>query len=44
MRSRGMTMDSFVRGVGVGFTHTENFLRKQLKTATETGDLEAESG
>ena len=36
-------MDVFVRGVGVRFTHTENFLIKKL-IARETGDLEAETG
>ena len=34
----------FVRGVGVGLTHTENLLIKKLKIARETGDLEAETG
>ena len=36
-------MDIFVRGVGVGLTHTENLI-KQLRLARETGDLEAETG
>ena len=37
-------MDIFVRGVGVGLTHTENLLIKKLKLAKETGNLEAETG
>ena len=37
-------MDIFVRGVGVGLTHTEKLLRKKLRVARETGDLEAETG
>ena len=37
-------MDIFVRGVGVGLTHTENFLIKKLRVARDTGDLEAETG
>ena len=37
-------MDIFVRGVGVGLTHTENLLIKKLGIARETGDLEAEIG
>ena len=37
-------MDIFVRGVGVGLTHTENLLIKKLRIARETGDLEAETG
>ena len=44
MRSTGTSMDNFVRGVGVGHTHTENFLMKKLRIARETGDLEAETG
>ena len=32
----------FVRGVGVGLTHTEILLIKNLRIARETGDLEAE--
>ena len=35
-------MDIFVRGVGVGLTHTENL--KKLRIARETGDLDAEVG
>ena len=44
MRSTGMSMVNFVRGVGVGLTHTEKFLIKNLRTARERGDLEAETG
>ena len=44
MRSTGTSMDIFVRGVGVGLTHTENLLIKKLRIARETGDLEAETG
>ena len=44
MRSTGTSMDIFVRGVGVGFTHTEKFLIKKLRIAIETGHLEAETG
>ena len=40
MRSTGY----FVRGVGVGLTHTENLIIKKLRIARETGDLEAETG
>ena len=42
MRSTGTSMDIFVRGVGVGLTHTENLIKKNLRIARETGDLEAE--
>ena len=35
-------MDIFVRGVGVGLTHTENLIIKKLKLARETGELETE--
>ena len=38
-RSTGTSMDSFVRGVGVGLTHTENLIIKKLKLARETGEL-----
>ena len=31
-RSTGTSMDSFVRGVGVGLTHTENLMIKKLKS------------
>ena len=44
MRSTGTPMDIFVRGVGVGITHTENLIIKKLRIARETGDLEAETG
>ena len=44
MRSTGTSMDTFVRGVGVGLTHTENLIIKKLKIARQTGDLEAETG
>ena len=44
MRSTGTSMDIFVRGVGVGLTHTEIVLTKKLRIARETGDLEAETG
>ena len=44
MRSTGTPMDIFVRGVGVGLTHTENLIIKKLRRARETGDLEAETG
>ena len=37
-------MDIFVRGVGVGLTHTENLIIKKLRIARETGDLEAKKG
>ena len=43
MRSTGTSMDIFVRGVGVGLTHTENLIIKKLRAARETGDLEAET-
>ena len=36
MRSTGTSMDIFVRGVGVGHTHTENLLMKKLRIARET--------
>ena len=35
-------MDIFVRGVGVGLTHTENLIIKKLKSARETGEQETE--
>ena len=44
MRSTGTSMDIFVRGVGVGLTHTENLLIKKLRIARETWDLEVETG
>ena len=33
MRSTGTSMDIFVRGVGVGLTHTEQLLIKKLKNS-----------
>ena len=44
IRSTGTSMDIFVRGVGVGLTHTKNLLIKKLRIARDTGDLEAETG
>ena len=44
MRSTGTSMHNFVRGVGVGLTHTEKLLIKKLRIGRETGDLEAEIG
>ena len=44
MRSTGTSKDNFVRGVGVGLTHTENLIMKKLRISRETGDLEAETG
>ena len=44
MRSTGTSLDIFVRGVGVGLTHTENLIIKKLRIARETGDLEAKTG
>ena len=44
MRSTGTSMEIFVRVVGEGLTHTENFLIKNFRKARETGDLEAETG
>ena len=44
MRSTGTSKDIFVRGVGVGLTHTENLIIKKLRVARETGCLEAETG
>ena len=37
-------MDISVRGMGVGLTHTESLLIKNLRIARETDDLEAETG
>ena len=39
-RSTWTSMDIFVRGVGVGLTHTENLIIKKMKSARETGELE----
>ena len=44
MRSTGTSRYIFVRGVGVGLTHTEILIVKKLRVARETGDLEAETG
>ena len=44
MRSTGTSMVIFVRGTGVGLTHTETLLTKKLGIARETGDLETETG
>ena len=44
MRSTGTSMDIFVRVVGLGLTHTEKLLIKNLRIARETGDLIAETG
>ena len=44
MRSTGTSMDIFVRGVGVGLTHTEKKLINKLILTRETGDLEVETG
>ena len=41
-RSTGTSMDIFVRGVGVGLTHTENLVIKIIKSVRETGELETE--
>ena len=41
-RSTGTSMDIFVRGVGVGLTHTKNLIIKKWKSARETGELETE--
>ena len=44
MRSTGTSMDTFVRVVGLGLTHTEKLLTKNFRIAKETGDLDAEIG
>ena len=41
-RSTGTSMDIFVRGVGVGLSHTKKLIFKKLKSARETGQLETE--
>ena len=38
--STGMLINIFVRGVGVGLTHTENLMIKELKEVRETSELE----
>ena len=40
--STGTSINIFVRGVGVGLTHTENFMIKKLKEVRETSELELE--
>ena len=40
--SQTVSRDIFVRGVGVGLTHTKNLMIKKLKSARETGELEME--
>ena len=40
--STGTSINIFVRGVGVGFTHTENLMIKKLKEVRETSELELE--
>ena len=42
-RSTGTSMDIFVRGVGVGLTHTGSLMIKNLKLARGTGELETEA-
>ena len=42
-RSTGTLMHIFVRGVGVGLTHTEHLMITKLKSAKKTGKLETES-
>ena len=41
-QSAGTSMDIFVRGVGLGLTHTENLIIKKLKLEREAGELETE--
>ena len=38
--SKGTLINIFVRGVGVGLTHTKNLMIKKLKEVRETGELE----
>ena len=40
--STGTSINIFVRGVGVGLTHTENLMIKKLKEVRETSGLELE--
>ena len=40
--STGTSINIFVRGVGVGLTHTENLTIKKLKEVRETSELELE--
>ena len=44
MRSTGTSMDIFVRGMGVGLTHTGSLIIKKLRITRETEDLKAETG
>ena len=38
--STGTSINIFVRGVGVGLTHTENLMIKEIRDARETSELE----
>ena len=38
--STGTSINFFVRGVGVGLTHTENLMIKKLREVRETSGLE----
>ena len=38
----GTSLNIFDRGVGVGLSHSKNFIIKELKSARETGELETE--
>ena len=40
--STGTSINIFVRGVGVGLTHTKNLMIKKLKEVRETSELELE--
>ena len=40
--STGTSINIFVRGVGVGLTHTENLMIRKLKEVRETSELELE--
>ena len=40
--STGTSINIFVRGVGVGLTHTENLMIKKLREVRETSELELE--
>ena len=44
MRSTGTSMDIFVRGVGVGLTHTENLLIKKIKNSKRERERRFRSG
>ena len=39
MRSTGTPMDIFVRGVGVGLTHTENLINKKIENSKRNRKL-----